>query len=78
MTGLTADLAETECIDHMYISSGILPGAVKVEKAPTNPFLKTEKEPPSSDPAKIVGASDHVWFKVNLSPAQMPEGGVCN
>lgn len=58
-TGLSADFARPETIDHLFLSAGLrLVGAPSLERPPASPYGPTTH---AREPAPVVHASDHVW-----------------
>lgn len=61
-TGLNFDFTVSVCVDHMYITEDLkVVGEPILGGEPGNPY-----GPDTSQPATIIGASDHVWIKVTL------------
>ena len=67
MTGLSADFATPECIDHVFISPGIRVLRAEREKAPRSPYAVVPKG--SAGPASVEAASDHVYQLFHLEVA---------
>lgn len=64
-TGLSADFAVAETIDHLFISPGLrLEGEVAMERSPGSPYAPIEE---SGVAAAVVGASDHVWQHIRFT-----------
>lgn len=68
-TGLSADFAREETIDHILISPGLrVVGPVETERKPAGgPYAVTTAE--ESGPAEVVAPSDHIWQRVQLEIA---------
>ena len=63
-TGLSANFAQPETIDHVFLSPGLRVVDVALERPPGSPFGVPAAE---GQPAPVVGASDHVWQSVTVA-----------
>eukprot|EP00966_Prymnesium_polylepis_P073479 1705729-Prymnesium_polylepis.1 len=64
-TGLSANFATPEAIDHMFVSPGLRLLDVALERPPESPYA--ERPEGKVGPAAVAYASDHVWQRIRVA-----------